>query len=391
MAATRSSPARRRGSPGPPRRGPAPQPTTAIDLDDVAAAVAARGPGPAADRLEYPGARHSAVLVALFPGDEGAEVVLTRRARTLRNHRGEVSFPGGRMDPGETPVEAALREAYEEVALDPALVTVVGELDHLATLVSRSHIVPVVGTLADRPGAAGRGGGGGPHPHRRRSSTCSPTASTARSAGAGRRSTAPSTSSSSTTRRCGVRRPHAGAAPRHRHRGGAVIEGGAVTLRPWDRRDTAFVFDACQDPDIQRWTHGADAVPRPRRRGVRRAPRPAPARGRRRLLRHHPHRHRRAARLDLVQPHRLGVPDAPRSATGWRVDAAPRRGVAGAALTRWSAWGCRELGLVEVRAWRCSAATWRRSGWPSGRRVQRRAGRRRADDELVFVPPAAPP
>src|SRR5206468_1555656 len=92
-----------------------------------------------------------AVLVALFPGDHGAEVVLTRRSKTLAHHQGEISFPGGRLDPGETAVEAALREAHEEVALDPSLVTVVGELDHMATMASRSLIVPVVGTLAGRP------------------------------------------------------------------------------------------------------------------------------------------------------------------------------------------------------------------------------------------------
>ena len=69
--------------------------------------------------LELDGAHHSAVLVALSPGDEGPEVLLTRRSWQLRNHHGEISFPGGRLDPGETPVQAACREAYEEVGLDP--------------------------------------------------------------------------------------------------------------------------------------------------------------------------------------------------------------------------------------------------------------------------------
>jgi len=121
-----------------------------IELDALAATIAARGPGRPME-VEFPRGRHSAVLVALFSGERGAEVVLTRRSQTLNNHKGEISFPGGRLDPGETPVEAALREAHEEVALDPGLVTVVGELDHIATMVSHSHIVPVVGTLAERP------------------------------------------------------------------------------------------------------------------------------------------------------------------------------------------------------------------------------------------------
>ncbi len=98
-----------------------------------------------------PGSRASAVLVALIDGDQGAEVLLTRRAWHLNHHKGEVSFPGGRMDPGETPVEAALREAWEEVGLSPELVEVHGELDHLNTVVSRSYIVPVVGRLLERP------------------------------------------------------------------------------------------------------------------------------------------------------------------------------------------------------------------------------------------------
>jgi 8-oxo-dGTP pyrophosphatase MutT (NUDIX family) len=122
----------------------------AIDLDRLAATIAARGPGRPMP-VEFPGGRRSAVLIALFPGERGAEVVLTRRSQGLRNHRGEISFPGGRLDPGETPVDAALREAHEEVALDPALVTVVGELDQIATMVSHSLIVPVVGTLDRRP------------------------------------------------------------------------------------------------------------------------------------------------------------------------------------------------------------------------------------------------
>ena len=82
------------------------------------------------------------MLIALVDGHDGAEVLLTRRAWHLTHHKGEVSFPGGRMDPGETPVETALREAHEEVALDPALVEVLGELDHFRTVVSRSYIVP---------------------------------------------------------------------------------------------------------------------------------------------------------------------------------------------------------------------------------------------------------
>lgn len=95
----------------------------------------------------FPGARASAVLIALTDGPQGPEVLLTRRSWAMRTHRGEVSFPGGRLDPGETPVDAALREAHEEVGLDPAHVSVHGELEHLNTVVSRSYIVPKVATV----------------------------------------------------------------------------------------------------------------------------------------------------------------------------------------------------------------------------------------------------
>lgn len=94
-----------------------------------------------------PDAKLSAVLLLLADGPQGAEVLLTRRSMEMNNHKGEISFPGGRVDPGETAIEAALREAHEEVGLDPHLPTVVGELEHLNTIVSKSYIVPVVARL----------------------------------------------------------------------------------------------------------------------------------------------------------------------------------------------------------------------------------------------------
>lgn len=96
-------------------------------------------------------ARPSAVLVTLHPGSDGVEVVLTKRASHLKNHRGEISFPGGRVEPDESVRDAALREAVEEVAMPSHDVAVVGELDHLLTVVSSSYIIPIVGTLAYRP------------------------------------------------------------------------------------------------------------------------------------------------------------------------------------------------------------------------------------------------
>ncbi len=68
----------------------------------------------------------AAVLVGLVARDDGLSVILTRRADTLRSHTGQVAFPGGRADPGETPWQTALREAHEEIGLHPDLVSVAG-------------------------------------------------------------------------------------------------------------------------------------------------------------------------------------------------------------------------------------------------------------------------
>ncbi len=96
--------------------------------------------------------RDAAVLVPLFVGAEGElRVVMTRRSARLRSHKGEVSFPGGRVDAGETPIEAALREAHEEIALPQSYVRIVGSLEPLTTVVSSSRITPFVGLIDSLP------------------------------------------------------------------------------------------------------------------------------------------------------------------------------------------------------------------------------------------------
>lgn len=92
----------------------------------------------------------AAVLIPVVAADDGARVLLTRRADSLARHTGQIAFPGGRLDPGETAVEAALREAWEEVALDPALVEVVGLSEAYET--GTGYLVtPVVGWLDASP------------------------------------------------------------------------------------------------------------------------------------------------------------------------------------------------------------------------------------------------
>jgi 8-oxo-dGTP pyrophosphatase MutT (NUDIX family) len=90
--------------------------------------------------------RPAAVLVGLVEHEAGMTVLLTRRSDTLRSHTGQIAFPGGRCDPGETPWETALREAQEEVNLDPSFVTLAGLLPGYRT-VTGFHVTPVVGFI----------------------------------------------------------------------------------------------------------------------------------------------------------------------------------------------------------------------------------------------------
>ncbi len=94
---------------------------------------------------------NAGVLIVLLEEAGETRVILTRRSTSMRTHRGEVSFPGGRIDAGEDATAAALREAREEIALDPALVTVVGWMHPVMTMVSASLIMPVVATVERRP------------------------------------------------------------------------------------------------------------------------------------------------------------------------------------------------------------------------------------------------
>jgi 8-oxo-dGTP pyrophosphatase MutT (NUDIX family) len=82
-----------------------------------------------AELMDAHGATTAAVLLPLFGHPEDPGLVFTRRREDLRRHAGEVSFPGGRPDaPGEPLVQAALREASEEIALEPRNVEIVGAL-----------------------------------------------------------------------------------------------------------------------------------------------------------------------------------------------------------------------------------------------------------------------
>jgi 8-oxo-dGTP pyrophosphatase MutT (NUDIX family) len=98
--------------------------------------------------MEVHGGRRAAVLAPLFEDAAGElHAVFTRRRHDLSRHAGEISFPGGRQDPGETLVETALREAHEEVGLPPAVVDVLGALEPTPTFVTNYAIYPFVGLI----------------------------------------------------------------------------------------------------------------------------------------------------------------------------------------------------------------------------------------------------
>jgi 8-oxo-dGTP pyrophosphatase MutT (NUDIX family) len=108
-------------------------------------------PRPAGESvIDFPVRRRaSAVLVALFEAGGEARVILTKRPETMPSHQGEIAFPGGKLEEGvDADLRAtALREAREEVDLDPAAVEIVAELDGLGTVGSRFVISPFVGLL----------------------------------------------------------------------------------------------------------------------------------------------------------------------------------------------------------------------------------------------------
>jgi 8-oxo-dGTP pyrophosphatase MutT (NUDIX family) len=93
--------------------------------------------------------RPASVLVPVMRRSGGLQVLLTRRSESLRSHKGQISFPGGRReDSDETAVAAALREAHEEVGLPQSAVEVVGYLDDYPTI-TRYLVTPVVGLVED--------------------------------------------------------------------------------------------------------------------------------------------------------------------------------------------------------------------------------------------------
>lgn len=105
------------------------------------------------DRATLPPARPAATLLAIYPDDTGRLLIpVTVRRAELRAHAGEVSLPGGRVDAADASHEAAaLREAWEEIGLDPGSVRVLGMLDDVWIPVSNYELRPFVGAVERRP------------------------------------------------------------------------------------------------------------------------------------------------------------------------------------------------------------------------------------------------
>ncbi|MGE5601425.1 MAG: NUDIX hydrolase [Nitrososphaerales archaeon] len=103
-------------------------------------------PRPGTERILDPflDCRRAAVLVLFYPCSDDLCLVLTRRTDRLESHRGQISFPGGSVDPGEDIVTAAKREAMEELGVAPAAVEVLGQLSPLYIPPSGFCIFPVV-------------------------------------------------------------------------------------------------------------------------------------------------------------------------------------------------------------------------------------------------------
>jgi 8-oxo-dGTP pyrophosphatase MutT (NUDIX family) len=134
-----------------------------MSFERLRAALASRVPGVApVDRiakghLPAGGFARASALVPLHEKDGEPHLLLTKRPAHMRRHPGQLSVPGGRVEPGEDPLAAALREAHEEIGLDPADADVLGQLSETLVLTSAFRLTPWVASVPyPYPYVAGR-------------------------------------------------------------------------------------------------------------------------------------------------------------------------------------------------------------------------------------------
>ena len=127
---------------------PGAAPTFEEAVARVRAALAARPPR----ALEVEGYRRAGVLVPILARPGGPTLLFTRRTERLPHHKGEISFPGGGAEPGEAAVDAALREAEEEVGLSATEVELLGPLDAVPSSVARYVVSPFAAAVRAPPG-----------------------------------------------------------------------------------------------------------------------------------------------------------------------------------------------------------------------------------------------
>jgi 8-oxo-dGTP pyrophosphatase MutT (NUDIX family) len=95
--------------------------------------------------------KHSSVLFLLYIDNQELNVCLIKRPSHMKHHAGQIALPGGRIEKGETALETALRETWEEIGITPGQIEIIGSLSELYVQVSQFHIHPFVGWIDKKP------------------------------------------------------------------------------------------------------------------------------------------------------------------------------------------------------------------------------------------------
>jgi len=135
-----------------------------IDAENIKKALSQALPGPVshhrmlplnrnlvANPEEYPIIKHSSVLLLLFIENNELNVCLIKRPAHMKQHAGQIALPGGRIEQGETALETAFRETWEEIGISRDNIEILGSLSELYVQVSRFQIHPFVGWLNKKP------------------------------------------------------------------------------------------------------------------------------------------------------------------------------------------------------------------------------------------------